>query len=113
MGEIPTDPDGSYEWLYKVNEEPGELNYVMEMASPFTNAQLDAQLNYALPRVAGSVRITALMLQLAVVSPMGTDQGVYERSFNILDEMTSFDLTDAATARSLKLEFTYHEAPCQ
>ena len=47
LGQIPTNPDGSFEWLYRVGEEPGEVYYSLVLVSPFENPVLKTQLDYA------------------------------------------------------------------
>ncbi|OQY33472.1 MAG: hypothetical protein B6241_07875 [Spirochaetaceae bacterium 4572_59] len=111
LGQITTDPDGSFEWLYRVAELPGEVNYILKMVSPFSNNDLNKQLEYALPRLSQSARITPLSVNLSFESDMKQDQGLYKRSFDILERMTPFTLTNEKSDKSLKIEFSYHEAP--
>ncbi len=110
LGQIPTNPDGSFEWLYRVGEEPGEVNYSLVLASPFENPALKAQLDYALPRVSSSVLINPLLVQL-VLENEGTDKALYDRTLELLNRQTPFSLTNGASDKRIKLSFSYHEAP--
>ena len=109
IGLITVAPDGSYEWLYIVGELPGEANYQLELVSPLTNTDLEDKVAYALPRVSRSVLVTPLLVQMET-SGSG-ENGVYERSFEILDVLTPFTLTDKGSDKKIRLSFSFNEAP--
>jgi hypothetical protein len=111
LGQIPANPDGSIDWTYSVEEKPGEVNFTLKMSSPFANTDLNAHLEYALPRISKSVLITPLLVRLSVVNPVETDQGIYQRSFDIMNRLSPFTLTTGESDKQIKIEFSYREAP--
>ncbi len=108
LQEIPLDPDGNFDWLYTVKELPGEGNFTYRLKSPLTNRELLSQLDYALPSESSSTSVQALVVQMLIE---GEGSGLYSRSFEILDSITPFTLTDRESEKKISLSFSFHEAP--
>ena len=108
LGQIPLDPDGGFNWLYTVQELPGEGNFTFSLKSPLTNQELLSRLDYALPSESSASFVTPLEVQLITESE---SSGLYNRSFEILDSLTPFTLTDRESEKKIRLSFSFHEAP--
>ncbi len=109
LGVIVLNPDGSFEWLYTVQDLPGETSYTYRLISPLKDTELAASVNYALPAVSKSSLVSALMVQMQTEGD--NSSGLYERSFEILDSLTPFTLTDKESDKKIRMSFSFHEAP--
>lgn len=109
LGLVPMNPDGSFDWIYTVQELPGEGNFSFRLISPLSNPELVSQLDYALPSESTSSLVSPLIVQMEAEG--AESSGLYERSFEILDSLTPFTLTDKAAEKRIRLSFSFHEAP--